>query len=136
MKYFDQKSNFFHFLDFIPFVSPKRVYPEYNMSFDQKLDFSWHMTILGHFQNPANLGNFSIFWGNIFLYVKNRHTNLFSSKKLKKWVCYLIKTKKIVCGQDLWRWLYLWTANENMLGSLYSTWGSRICKVVFGTLLV
>ena len=28
----------------------KRVYPESNMSFDEKLDFSWHMKILGHFQ--------------------------------------------------------------------------------------
>ena len=81
MKYFDQKSKILNFLDFIPFVSPKRVYPEYNMSFDQKLDFSWHMTILGHFQNSANLGNFSIFFGNIFLYVKNRHTYLFFMKK-------------------------------------------------------
>ena len=30
---------------------------------------------------------------------------------------------------------YLWAINKNMLGSLYSTWGSRICKVVFGTFL-
>ena len=72
--YFDQKLKIFTYLDFIPFFSPKRVYHEEDMSFDQKMDFSWPMPILGLFQNLDTMGNISIFWGNIFLYVKNRHT--------------------------------------------------------------
>ena len=35
------------------------------------MDFSWHNQILALFQNSAILGNFSKFFGNIFLYVKN-----------------------------------------------------------------
>ena len=100
------------------------------MSFDQKLDFSWHMKILGHFQNLANLGNFSNFFGNIFLYAKNRHTYRFLWKKLQKWVCYLIKSKEIVCGQPLWRWLYIqetatavvcWGGKSNSQGWVFTT---------------
>ena len=73
-KYFDQKLKIFTFLDFIPFFSPKRIYHEEDMSFDQKMDFSWPMAILGLFQNLATLGKISKKIGNIFLYVKNEYT--------------------------------------------------------------
>ena len=77
-KYFDQKLKFFICLDFIPFFSPKRVYNEEDMSFDQKMDFSWHITILGHFLNSATLGNFSIFSEIFFCMSKvDIHTNLY-----------------------------------------------------------
>ena len=72
--YFDQKLNFFTYLDFIPFFSPKRVYNEEDMPIDQKTDFSWPMPILGLFQNLAVLGNISKKFGNIFLYVENTDT--------------------------------------------------------------
>ena len=81
--YFDQKLKIFTYLDFIPFFSPKRVYHEEDMSFDQKMDFSWPMPILGLFQNLAVLGNISKKFGNIFLYVKNRHIYRILGKKLQ-----------------------------------------------------
>ena len=42
------------------------------------MDFSWHITILGHFLNSATLVNFSTFLGNIFCMSKlDIHTNLY-----------------------------------------------------------
>ena len=82
-KYLDQKLKKTYFSNFIPFFCPKRNYHGQDMSFDQIMDFSWHIENLGHFLKSATLANFSIFFGNIFLYDKNGHTYQFSCKNLK-----------------------------------------------------
>ena len=54
------------YYDFNPFCGPNRVYSEKDMSYDQKMDFSWAIKVSGHFQNFATLGNFSKLFGNFF----------------------------------------------------------------------
>ena len=71
------------YYDFNPFFGPNEVYSEKDTSYDQKMDFSWSIKVLGHFQNLATLGNFSKNFGNNFLYIKNGHTYQFSCKKLQ-----------------------------------------------------
>ena len=80
------------FQNFYPFSRPKRVYHGEDISFDKKMEFSSFFKILGHFKISANLGNFSKFFGYIFLYDKNGHTYQFIWKKLQNWVFYWIKS--------------------------------------------
>ena len=65
---------FLFYFDFYPFSRPKRVYHGEDISFDKKMEFFSFFEVLGHFQNSATLGNFSNFFGNIFLYDKIGHT--------------------------------------------------------------
>ena len=82
-KYLDQKLKKIYFKNFNPFFRPTRVYHGDDISFDKKMDFSWHIEILGHFLISVTLDNFSFFFENIFLYDKNGHTYQFSCKNLK-----------------------------------------------------
>ena len=82
-KYLDQKLKKIYFENFNQFFRPKIVYHGDDISFDKKMDFSWHIEILGHFLISVTLDKFSFFFENIFLYDKNGHTYQFSCKNLK-----------------------------------------------------
>ena len=49
-KKLDQKLKKIDFLIFFPFSRPKQVYHEQDMSYDQKMDFSWHIKIFSNLE--------------------------------------------------------------------------------------
>ena len=82
-KYLDQKLKKIYFENFNQFFRPKIVYHGDDISFDKKMDFSWHIEILGHFLISVTLDNFSFFLKISFCMTKmDIHTN-FHVKILK-----------------------------------------------------
>ena len=67
----------------IPFFSPKRAYHGDDVFFDRKMDFSWHIKILGNFFKPATLAKFSMCLENPFFYQNTCpvYVRLFLDKK-------------------------------------------------------
>ena len=88
-KYLDQKLKKIYFENFNQFFRPKIVYHGDDISFDKKMDFSWHIEILGHFLISVTLDKFSGKYLEIWIFpgrknTQNMHFSKYLDQKLKK----------------------------------------------------